>query len=169
VPGIATHHHEPDVGPRDQLGGDVQGVGNQRQAASLGEGPCDLGRRRTAGHADDVTVADEAGRGQADRALLTMLSRGLVLQRELEAGRAGEGAAVGTPQQALVMQGLQVASDRGRRDPELVGQAQHVDASVLDHPVEDRAHPLGLHESIVCVHCGRNEQFRAHIAHSEAA
>jgi hypothetical protein len=61
----------------------------------------------------------------------------------------------------LAVERLEVSPDGGGGDAELVGQAQHVDASVLDHPVEDLAHSLGLHTVILDVHLGRNEQFRA--------
>ena len=154
---------------RDQLGGDVERVGDDGEPAPVGQRAGDLGGRRTPGHPDHVAVVHEAGRGQADGSLLAVLSRGLVLDRQLEAGRTRQRAAVGTPQQALAVEGLEVSTDGGRGDPELLGQAEHVDAAVLDHPVEDLAHSLGLHTLILDVHLGRNEQFRASNARGSCA
>ena len=127
-----------------ELAGDVQRVRHDGEVASLDDRARDLGRRRTAGQADRGSVGDERRRRGPDALLLLLMPRRLVPKRKLVENPLGDGAAVRSRQQALPLEQLEVATDRGCRDPEPVGEVGNAHASIRGEPFEDRAEPFGL-------------------------
>ena len=106
---------------------------------------------------------------QADRALLPQLPGRLVPDGHFQTSRLGERAAVRAAQQPLFVQGLQIATDGGGRDVELLGQAGDVDTAVLDHAIEDLGESFCFHARSVRVRFRQNEHICATIRKEAAA
>ncbi|GAA1505402.1 hypothetical protein GCM10009827_018700 [Dactylosporangium maewongense] len=143
--GDAAGHDQLQPGAQRQLGGDVDGVGD--------DGEVDAGRQepgeQVGGGAAGEAQGERAVREQLERALrdaglgLAVLA-GAVADRELGEGRGrGDRAPVGAGEELLVLERLQVATDRGGGDAELRGEGAGVDGAAARDAGQDRRDAVG--------------------------
>src|SRR5215467_3869719 len=143
-PGYSAGDDELEVGAYRHLGRNVQGVGDQGEALLVDQGPRELGGGGAAGEAGRVTCGD-AGRCLAgDLELVLLVAAALVAERELVEDSLRDRAAVGTGQQALALEQVEVAADGGGRYAQLVRDVGDVHAAVPGQPLQDRLQPLRL-------------------------
>ena len=83
-------------------------------------------------------VGDPRGRLGGDALLLLLVARALVAQRQLVQDALGHRAPVGAREHALVLEELEIAPDRGRRDVELGREIGHAHRAVVRQSLEDR-------------------------------
>jgi hypothetical protein len=135
---------ELQVRPDRELARDVERVRHDGEPLALDEHARDLGGRGAAREAHGLAVGHAGGGLERDPALLLLVVRGLVAQRQLVQDALRDGAAVRAREQALVVQQLEVAPDRRRRDGELGREVGHAHAAARGELLEDRADALCL-------------------------
>ena len=143
--GDAAGDEQLEVASQGELGGDVEGVGDDRQARPVGQGAGDLGGRRAAGQPDDGDVAGDALDGdRGDAPLDGAVRAGAVAQREVEQQAGRRGAPVRAGEQVPLLEQLEVAPHRGLGHPETRREVGDRHRAGLGQLAQDQAETLLL-------------------------
>lgn len=130
--------------------GDVDGVGDDGDAAEGMEAADDLSGGGSGGEGDGVAGGDELRGGEGDAAFFVGEAADLVLEGTVvaeglvEEGLDGDGSAVGAAEEAGFFKVLEVAADGGERDVELVAEGLDGGRAGLTEFLENDRSPRGL-------------------------
>ena len=133
-----------------ELHGDVDGVGDDGDAAEGVEAADNFRGGGSGGEGDGVAGGDELRGGEGDAALFVgeaadlILEGAVVAEGLVEERLDGDGSAMGAAEEAGRFKVLQVAADGGKRDIEFVAQGLDGGRACVAELLEDDRGPRGL-------------------------